>query len=228
VTNRQYLAFVQAREHRRPEHWPSSVVKPDDFPENQADHPVINITWYDAMVYCEWLTEQLRVEGCQVKVWRAAQWETIAIDGKTWRFHLPSEAEWEKGARGTDGRLYPWGNLWDAKRCNTKESRSVATTAVDAYPLGASPYGVLDMAGNVWEWTRTIWGVDLLTALFSYPYDPADGREDEEVSKPMHRVLRGGSYNYGHNAARCASRNRLMPDHGVWYVGFRVALYAIS
>ncbi|MBN2394269.1 MAG: SUMF1/EgtB/PvdO family nonheme iron enzyme, partial [Anaerolineae bacterium] len=228
VTNRQYLTFVQVCGYRRPEHWPSSVIKPDDFPENQANHPVTNVTWYDAMAYCEWLTEQLRVEECQVKVWRAEQWETIGINGKAWRFHLPSEAEWEKAARGTDGRLYPWGNLWDAKRCSTKESRSVATTPVDAYPLGASPYGVLDMAGNVWEWTRTIWGVDVLKALFTYPYNSADGREDEEVSKPMHRVLRGGSYNYERDAARCASRNRLMPDHGVWYVGFRMALCAIS
>jgi len=226
VTNRQYFAFVQACAHRRPEHWPSSVMTPDDFPENQADHPVINVTWYDALAYCEWLTEQLSVEGRQVKVWRAEQWEPFAIDSKTWRFDLPSEAQWEKGARGTDGRLYPWGNLWDAQRCNTKDARSAGTSPVDAYPLGASPYGVLDMVGNVWEWTRTIWGVDVLKALFTYPYDPADGREDVEVSKPMHRVLRGGSFNYGRDAARCTSRNRLMPDHGVWYVGFRVALCA--
>jgi len=228
VTNRQYLAFVQAREYRRPAHWPSSVVKPDDFPEDQADHPVINITWYDAMAYCTWLTEQLRVEECKVKVWHAEQWSLIDIDAEAWRFHLPSEAEWEKGARGTDGRLYPWGNLWDAKRCNTKESRSVMTTPVDVYPLGASPYGVLDVVGNVWEWTRTLWGVDILEAMFKYPYNSADGREDVEAGKAIYRVLRGGSYNYGRDAARCAARNRLMPDHDNWYVGFRVALCAMS
>jgi formylglycine-generating enzyme required for sulfatase activity len=219
VTNRQYLSFVDARGYRRPEHWPS-----DTFPESLADHPVINVTWYDAMAYCAWLTEQLNVGGCKVKVWRAEQWELVDIDCKTWHFQLPSEAEWEKAARGTDGRIYPWGNLWDAKRCNTKESRSVATTPVDAYPLGASPYGVLDMVGNVWEWTRTLWGVDILNALFRYPYNAADGREDVAADKGMYRVLRGGSYNYGRDAARCASRNRLMPGQGIWYVGFRVAL----
>ncbi|MGC9393856.1 MAG: SUMF1/EgtB/PvdO family nonheme iron enzyme [Anaerolineae bacterium] len=219
VTNGQYLTFVQAREYHRPEHWPS-----DGFPEDQADHPVINVTWYDAMAYCAWLTERVSVEKYLVKVWHVRQWETIEIDGEAWIFQLPSEAEWEKGARGTDGRLYPWGNLWDAQRCNTKDSRSTGTTPVDAYPLGASPYGVLDVAGNVWEWTRTLWGVDILTTLFKYPYNPADGREDMQADAAMYRVLRGGSYNYGRDAARCTARNRLMPNHGNWFVGFRVAL----
>ena len=223
VTNRQYLAFVQARAYPCPEHWPS-----DGFPEDWADHPVINVSWYDAMIYCEWLTERLGSEKCMAKVWHVGQWETIEIDSTAWRFLLPSETEWEKAVRGTDGRLYPWGNFWDAKRCNTKESRGVATTPVDAYPLGASPYGVLDMVGNVWEWTRTLWGVDILESLFKYPYNPADGRENVEADKAMYRVLRGGSYNYGRDAARCASRNRLLPDHGVWFVGFRVALGAKS
>lgn len=221
VTNRQYLAFVQAREYRRPEHWPS-----DGFPEDQADHPVTNVSWYDALAYCTWLTERLGGGKCVAKVWHAGQWETLEIDGVPWRFSLPSEAEWEKAARGTDGRLYPWGNLWDAKRCNTKESRKEVTVPVQAYPMGASPYGVLDMAGNVWEWTRTLWGVDIVEPLFRYPYDPADGREDIGADTTMYRVLRGGSYNYGRDAARCAGRNRLLPNHHNWYVGFRVALLA--
>ena len=219
VTNRQYLAFVQACDYHRPEHWPSY-----GFPEDQADHPVVNVTWYDAMLYCAWLTERANDAACKVKVWHTEHWETIDVDGKAWIFQLPSEAEWEKGARGTDGRLYPWGNLWDAKRCNTKESRSPMTTPVNAYPLGASPYGVLDVAGNVWEWTRTLWGADILETSFTYPYTPADGREDIKAGKGTHRVLRGGSFNYGRDAARCASRNRLLPDHSNWYVGFRVVL----
>ncbi len=219
VTNRQYLAFVQAREYHCPEHWPS-----DGFPAEWADHPVINVSWYDAMTYCAWLTERLSSESCKVKVWRAEQWELIDVDCETWRFLLPSEAEWEKAARGIEGRLYPWGNLWDAKRCNTKESRQEVPTPVQAYPMGASPYGVLDMAGNVWEWTRTVWGADIVEPSFRYPYNPADGREDVEADKAMYRALRGGSYNYGRDAARCASRNRLLPDHDNWYVGFRVAL----
>ncbi len=219
VTNRQYLAFVQACAYRCPEHWPS-----DGFPEDWVDHPVINVSWYDALTYCAWLTERLSREKCVAKVWHGGRWETIEIDAEAWRFFLPSEAEWEKAARGTDGRLYPWGNFWDAKRCNTKESRQDLPSPVQAYPLGASPYGVLEMAGNVWEWTRTVWGADIVEPLFRYPYNPADGREDIAADKSMYRVLRGGSYNYGRAAARCASRNRLLPGHGNWFVGFRVAL----
>ena len=220
VTNRQYLAFVHAREYRRPALWPS-----DEFPEDKADHPVVHVSWYDAMAYCAWLTERLAAEAHQANVWRAGKWEKVVFNGE-WRCRLPSEAEWEKGARGTDGRLYPWGNVWDVKRCNTKESRSVNATPVDAYPSGASPYGVLDVAGNVWEWTRTNWGMDTLKPQFSYPYVPGDGREDEEATEAMYRVLRGGSFNYGREYARCTCRSRLLPNNDVWYVGFRVALLA--
>jgi formylglycine-generating enzyme required for sulfatase activity len=73
-------------------------------------------------------------------------------------YRLPSEAEWEKEARGTDGHIYPWGNQWDATRCNSKEKGRERTTPVHAYPQGANPYCVLDLAGNVWEWTQSLWG----------------------------------------------------------------------
>lgn len=198
VTNQQYLAFVQATGYRSPTYWEDGV-----FPEAKADHPVVGVSWRDALAYCRWLA---------------------AVTGKP--YGLPSEAEWEKGARGADGRIYPWGNFWDGKRCNTKESRKDATTPVTAYPMGASPYGVLDVAGNVWEWTRSLWGMGDLEPLFKYPYDPADGREALEAEPLMRRVLRGGSFNYPHDAARCACRNHLTPDSAGWYVGFRVVLLA--
>ncbi|HQE91713.1 MAG TPA: SUMF1/EgtB/PvdO family nonheme iron enzyme [Anaerolineae bacterium] len=194
VTNQQYEAFVQATKYRPPAYWPDGVL-----PATDADHPVVGVSWYDALAYCRWLT---------------------AVTGKP--YTLPSEAEWEKGARGADGRIYPWGNLWDGKRCNTKENRRDATTPVTAYPLGASPYGVLDMAGNVWEWTRSLWGSGGPEPLFKYPYNPTDGREALDADVRMHRILRGGSFNYGREAARCAYRNRLAPDSSNWYVGFRV------
>jgi formylglycine-generating enzyme required for sulfatase activity len=158
VTNAQYAAFVQAT-YRQPEGWEAG--KPSSGKE---DHPVVNISWHDAVAYCRWLS---------------------GVTGRPYR--LPSEAEWEKGARDTDGRIYPWGNQWDAKRCNTRESGKRDTTPVGAYLEGASPYGLLDMAGNVWEWTRSVYK--------SYPYDPDDGREDLEAKGIG--VLRGGSWN-GH------------------------------
>ena len=131
------------------------------------------------------------------------QW-LAEVTGKPYR--LPSEAEWGKGARGGDGRIWPWGNQWDAERCNSWEGGKRDTTSVGAYPQGASPYGLLDMAGNVWEWTCSLWGKGLEPS-FKYPYDPADGREDLNAPDSVLRVLRGGSWLVYLVVARCASRS---------------------
>ncbi len=109
-------------------------------------HPVSGLTWYDAVAYARWLAAQA---------------------GEHWR--LPTEAEWEQAARGTDGRIYPWGDTWDPDRANALRGNSGETTAIDAHPLGASPYGVLDLVGNIAEWTSTI--DDPLR--FAYPYRAA-------------------------------------------------------
>ncbi|MBN1873609.1 MAG: SUMF1/EgtB/PvdO family nonheme iron enzyme, partial [Anaerolineae bacterium] len=172
-------------------------------------------SWYDAVAYCQWLAEFTHLP-----------------------FVLPSEAEWEKGARGPDGRVYPWGNRWDPLRCNVHREAGDYTTSellrggipddaltpVDAYPRGASPYGLLDMVGNVWEWTRSLWGAHLYVPGYGYPYDPRDGREQMEADAALHRVLRGGSFHDGQTFARCACRNHLRPQSFAWYVGFRVAI----
>jgi formylglycine-generating enzyme required for sulfatase activity len=193
MTNAQYAAFVQAT-YRQPTHWEAG--KP---PSGEEDHPVVNVSWYDAVAYCHWLSE---------------------VTGRPYR--LPSEAEWEKGARGTDGRIYPWGNQWDAKRCNTRESGKEGTTPVGVYPEGASPYGLLDMAGNVWEWTRSSWGEDPEEPSFKHPYDPADGREDLEAPDTVLRVLRGGSWFHLPDFARCVLRRRHFPGSSFYHVGFRL------
>jgi formylglycine-generating enzyme required for sulfatase activity len=149
-----------------------------------------------------------------------ARWLSICT-GKAYR--LPSEAEWEKAARGTDGRLYPWGDAWDPSRCNAKESGIGDTTSVVAYANGASPYGVLDMSGNVFEWTLSLWGTDMKEPEFRYPYDPQDGREDQLAQTAVLRVLRGGGFYYSATYARASCRLRSYPDYRVRTRGFRLA-----
>ena len=195
VTNAQYAAFVQAVGHDPPKHWEGG--KP---PGGKEEHPVTHVSWYDAMAYCRWLSE---------------------VTGKP--YLLPSEAEWEKGARGGDERIYPWGNQWDAKRCNSGEN-SKWDTIVGAYSQGASPYGLLDMAGNVWEWTRSLWGENREEADFRYPYDPTDGREALYVSDDILRVLRGGAFYDNEWNVRCACRLGAFPLDFDRDLGFRVAV----
>jgi serine/threonine protein kinase len=199
VTNAQYAVFVQATGHRLPDHWKGKFRKGGNPPRGKGDHPVVNVSWHDAVAYCRWLAE---------------------VTGRPYR--LPSEAEWEKSARGSDGRIYPWGNQWDATQCNSEKGGEGDTTPVGTYPQGASPYGLLDMAGNVLEWTRSLWGGDWEEPSFKYPYDPADGREDPDAPGDILRVLRGGSFYLNAKYARCAVRTRLIPNYFGMSSGFRV------
>jgi len=163
-----------------------------------ADHPVVVVSWYDAIAFCKWLSEETDKD-----------------------FSLPSEAEWEKAARGIEGRIYPWGDKSPtANLCNF--SRNVGdTTPVGKYsPKGDSPYGCADMAGNVWEWTRSLWGTDWKKPDFGYPYDPKDGRENLEGSG--RRVLRGGSFYSTVNGVRCAYRLYWSPRGRGGSRGFRL------
>jgi formylglycine-generating enzyme required for sulfatase activity len=186
VTNALYLSFVQATNCQTPSYWREGQPL-----AGQERHPVVGVNWYDAVAYCDWLSE---------------------VTGKPYR--LPSEAEWEMSARGSDGRIYPWGDRWEEQRCNTAASGRWSTTPVDAYLQGASPYGLLDMAGNVWEWTQSLYK--------SYPYDPsAEAGDSDEQER---RVLRGGSYGYKAAYARCAFRLRLNPDSRGRDIGFRLVL----
>lgn len=149
---------------------PDHWSKDGSYPPELARHPVVFVSWESAVAYTEWLGAR-----------------------------LPSEAEWEKAARGTDGRLYPWGDEFIAANCNTSESGTDGTRPVDAHVSGASPYGIIDMAGNVWEWTAT-------------HYD------DEE----QWRVLKGGAWDYkGIKDTRCAFRVYFRPNFRNSAVGFR-------
>ena len=160
-----------------------------NVPTELAGHLVVNVSWNDAVAFCTWAGVE-----------------------------LPSEALWEKAARGTDGRIWPWGNeASDAKRCNFDENEG-GTTPVGSYPAGA--YELNDMAGNVDEWTRSLWGEDWGKPDYGYPYDAADGREDLNASSL--RVLRGGGWASSARWVRCAYRPWGNPYRGSDDRGFRV------
>ena len=135
---------------------------------------------------------------------------------------MPSDAEWEKVARGTDGRIYPWGNDMPTKeRCNF--NRNVGdTTPLGNYSSGKSFYGLLDMAGNVCEWTRTLSTQGSSIVGYRYPYIPTDGRESQDAPSFSGRVLHGGSFISNQKYLRCADRSWSFATHLDHNVGFRV------
>ncbi|MBN1454102.1 MAG: SUMF1/EgtB/PvdO family nonheme iron enzyme [Anaerolineales bacterium] len=184
-----------------------SIKLPILIPEAGLDqHPVVNINWDNAQICIKWLNKNYQVEL-----------------PKGYRFCLPSEAEWEKAARGEKGNEYPWGDKFDKTKCNTKRSGKGKTTIVGHYsPDGDSPYGCADMAGNVWEWTRSLLRKEI--TFFKYPYVPDDGREVEDAYNYSQRILRGGSFNDSEQRACCAYRQAERPGFTSKDIGFRVAV----
>jgi len=198
VTVAEYALAVRAGAVREPPTsgvtWPTQAQRPD--------HPVVCVSWQDAQAYVAWLRE--------------------ATGERAWG--LPSEAQWEKAARWEAARgvsrIYPWGDTFDKARCTTDESGIGTTTAVGSYPAsdprrsGASPWGVEEMAGNVLEWTSSVYQ--------PYPYTETDGREAPDSTGS--RTLRGGSWGLYARYARAAYRNYVRWDNLYDFVGFRLVL----
>lgn len=175
--------------------------------------PVVGVSWYEALAYCRWLTEKLN----------GALRKGALAPGERYLVRLPTEAEWEKAARGTGARSWPWGDAWQESSANTREAKLEQTSPVGLLPAGASPWGTLDMAGNVGEWTSSRWGrTTILKPDYGYPYRPDDGREGPDG--PDLRVMRGGSWFSDHQSARCAYRVRNFPVYFGSGLGFRAVL----
>jgi len=188
-----------------------------------ANHPVANVSWHEALAYCEWLTR--RLAGWSGAPDTLARVLALAQKGrKPWRVTLASEAEWEKAARGADRRLYPWEGPADPDKANYSDTAIGGTSAVGCFPGGASPYGVEDMSGNVWEWTRSLWGSNPEQPTFKYPYRSDDGREDLAAGAAFLRVVRGGAFYSPDRGVRAAARNAAGPDGPAADLGFRVVV----
>ena len=188
VTNIEYEAFVQESGHRAPTGW-----EENEYPEGKSQHPVVNVSWEDAEAYCSWMCDKT---------------------GQNYR--LPTEAQWEKAARGEDGRFYPWGSEWKSSRLNSREARVNDTMPAGRFsPAGDSPYGVADMAGNVREWCANFYAGDTYQ-------DHKEARDPKGPATGRYRVLRGGSFMDNRIGCRCTTRFAEYPYFYGKYVGFRV------
>jgi formylglycine-generating enzyme required for sulfatase activity len=210
VTVAQFNAFLKAggyegedwwtkrgwswrRSHGREEPWGW------DLQRAFANRPVVGVTWFEAVAYAGWLDAQLRRRTSHIP--------------PDYRMRLPTEAEWERVARGAAGRRYAWGDEWDDGRANVAGVVDHAC-AVGMFPGGGTPSQAMDLTGNVWEWC--------LTRFKPYPYRADDGRNDPEAEG--HRVLRGGSWLQDRRCARCSFRLESLPDGDGADIGFRLVL----
>ena len=172
--------------------------------QTPPDHPAAFVSWPDALAYAGWIDATLRESSATPPQLRA-----LLSDG--WRITLPTEAEWEKAARGVDGRLYPWGSEPRQDRANYSSRSAVP---VGSYECSECPFGLADMAGNVWEWTRS--------PDQPYPYDATDDGEGLEAEALW--IMRGGSFRDGQSGVRAAMRGRADPGARRAFIGFRLAL----
>jgi formylglycine-generating enzyme required for sulfatase activity len=209
ITNAQYAAFTQAGGYTERRYWTAAgwawregegIIGPRDFgaPYTLGNHPRVGVSWYEAVAFCRWLTEVLRVHGELTE---------------NQEIRLPTEPAWEKAARGTDGRIYPWGEEPNPERANYHDTGIGTTSAVGCFPAGVSPYGVEDLSGNVDEWCGTKWEGGY-----------RDYVNDHDAKGDAARVLRGGAFLDSQRFVRCAFRVRFTPYGRNDFIGFRLVV----
>ena len=196
VSNAQYYVFVKATGHRAPENCCDSrfnLWRGDTMLDGVGDLPTINVSWDDAAAYCKWMGGR-----------------------------LPTEAEWEKAARGTDGRTYPWGNepVDNYRASYSPDSYAswqgpISLAKINQYDSGRSPYGAYGMAGNVWEWVQDFYNEEYYkNSPPKNPQGPSDGYK---------HVIRGGSWRDTADVLRSTNRSQLLSETRDVYLGFRCA-----
>lgn len=188
-----WLATEKTR--RQPWYW-------DEQQWNNPNHPVVGVSWYEALAFCEWFNSQAVFAG---------------------KVRLPTEAEWEYAARGTDGWRYAWGNDADAMLGNYEDTGLRQTSAVGLFPAGKA-FGLCDMSGNVWEWTTSQWGKKTTSPDFTYTQWEAQEGQRNCLDTHALRVLRGGSWSNDAQDLRSALRNNYTPDYRYFNDGFRLVL----
>jgi formylglycine-generating enzyme required for sulfatase activity len=211
VTNAQFAKFIDAGGYPQKQWWTEEGLSMKNYQKwtvpaywykknwNGADYPVV-VSLHEAVAFCNWLEATAGLPA-----------DTIIT--------LPTEQQWQRAAQGDDGRIFPWGDTFDKRNCNSKESNLRCTTPVQQYEgKGDSPFGVVDMGGNVWEWTRTIW------ALGSLEVDQEATSKDFQSGR-AERIVRGGAFDYAGKYATCLSRVSLLPlSREAFYTGFRLVL----
>ena len=192
ITNREYQVFIGDTKYEPPRDWNG-----DQFPPKKDRHPVVNISWDDANAYCKWLTEKTKNH-----------------------YRLPTEAEWEKAARGENGLIYPWGNEFDPTKANTSDVNISDSSEVGQFsPQGDSTYGCTDMSGNVWEWCEDFFDENIYKSRIN-----RITKNPLSALKSFSHIVRGGSFNEAQHFARCAYRDKSNPLYSQDDYGFRVAL----
>jgi formylglycine-generating enzyme required for sulfatase activity len=222
VTNQWYRQFIMAdgyKEENREKYWTENGIKwlrhtETEYPEywfsqkwNCPNAPVVGVSWWEADAFCRWLTVKRN-------------------DGFVYR--LPTEGEWEAAAAGFEQRKYPFGK-WEYGVCNTDEVKIKKTSPVGIFQRGKTPEGLFDMAGNVWEWTTSNYDLEKDVADFAFDHEIQSLYEKEEYEsawevagkRKIRPALRGGSWNFDRNDARCAGRGRDFPLDRFNDVGFR-------
>ncbi len=212
ITDAQFQTFIDDREGFADARWWDGLKDDANRRQNQSapgdqafkfgNHPRERVSWYDAIAFCRWMSWRLGGDFALDRVDR-------------WAVRLPTEWEWEKAARAGTGWRYPYGNEYDAAKGNTGKTGIGQTSAVGIFPGGASPYGVLDMSGNVWQW-----------CLSNYKNPPVHETDPTRIDLRTNaqRVLRGGSWNDLQGGARASFRSRFFPLFRDSAIGFRVVV----